>query len=204
MTKKNKNFAIKDIKDFIFESIKLCKIKSAILLLFALITFLTGIIVAIKTHKSWGTSDGMGIINTKTGALTSSFFTRLLSMMFVYLILLGCSFHHMLFPIAVIFLSYRGYLLGLNITLMIIFYGFSGAIISILVALPCQLFAILSLMIFYILMHRTSKDYACYGGSRYLGQRTKISLSFVCVLMLICLIESFLLFMFSAKIILVI
>ena len=83
MTKKNKNFAFKDCKDFILESIKECKIKTIVLSAFVLISLLTGIIVAIKTHNDWGTTNGMGIVDTKTGVLTSTFFTRFLSMLFI-------------------------------------------------------------------------------------------------------------------------
>ena len=204
MTKRNKNLAFSNCKNFIFDSLKECKIKAIVLFIFMLITFLTGIIVAIKTHSDWGAASGLGIIDTKTGGLTSTFFTRLLSMLFIYLILFGTSYLSFLFPIAVIFLAYRSYLLGLNITLIIILHGFSGAIISILVALPCQLLALLILAVFYILLCRTTKDYKCFGGSRVNNQRLTLCLVTLGILAAICFIESILLLIFNAKIILVI
>lgn len=204
MTKKNKNFIFKDTKSFIFDSLKECKIKTLVLSIIMLITFLTGIIIAIKTRNDFGTTKGLGIINVQTGGLTSTFFTRLLSMILIYLVLFGSSFLPYLFPLAIIFLSYRSYLLGLNVTLIIIFYGFSGAFITILIAFPCQLLALLILEIFYLLMGKTCKDFRCFGGSRIPNQKTKILIISIIALILVCLIESILLALFSPKIILVI
>lgn len=204
MTKKNKNPTFLQCKDFMVESIKECKIRTIILFTFMVITFFTGLIVAIKTHSNWGTANGLGIIDVKSGGLTSTFFTRFLSMLVIYLILFGSSYISFLFPIAVIFLAYRSYLLGLNVCLIIILHGFSGAIISILVALPCQLLALITLALFYLLLCRTTKDYKCFGGSRIKNQRLTICVAVLVLLVILCIIESILLLIFSAKIILVI
>lgn len=203
MTRNNKKFNLLNIKTSIIECLKQHKLKSLIIAIFILIAFLTGLIIAIRTRSDWGTGEGFGVVDTRTGVLTTTFLTRLLSMTFVFLILLGCCFCKFLFPIAVLFLSYRAYLLGLNITLLIIFYGMSGAIFSILIALPCQLLALLILSFFYILFYKTNKDSACYGGGNN-RQKFYVCLAAFILLLSVCLLESVLLFIFSPRMILVI
>lgn len=204
MTKRNKNFNLLDCKNFILDNIKGCRIKTIILSAFMLVSFLTGVIIAIKTKSDWGTAGGLGIIDIKTGGLTSTFFTRLMSMLFVLLILFGSSYFSFLFPIAIIVLSYRSYLLGLNACLIIILNGFSGALISILIAFPCQFFGVAILALFYILLCQTRKDYLCFGGSRINNQTMIICLSAIVILVALCLVESILLLLFNAQIILII
>jgi len=203
MTKNNKKFNLINIKTSILECLKQHKIKTLIMAITILIAFLTGLIIAIKTRSDWGTGEWFGVIDARTGVLTTTFLTRLLSMTFIFLILLGCCFSKFLFPIAVIFISYRAYLLGLNITLLIIFYGMSGAIFSILIALPCQLLAILILSIFYIVFYKTNRDCACYGGEST-KKKVYICIATFVLLISVCLAESILLFIFSPRMILVI
>ena len=115
-----------------------------------------------------------------------------------------CSFSPYLFPLAVILIAYRAYLLGLNVCLMIIFYGLSGVVISIIIALPCQLLVLIVLALFNILMSKTMKDLKCFGKCKVPKQKTKlIACAGICLVGL-CIIESLLLIMFSAKVILVI
>ena len=121
MTNKNKKRQFKDVAGFALEIIKESKLKIILLSAISLITFLAGIIVALKTHSSYENLENYGIVDVRTGSLTTSFFSRLLSMLFIALIMLGCSFSSYLFPFAVLFLAYRAYLLGLNICLMIVF-----------------------------------------------------------------------------------
>ena len=204
MTNKNKNRQIRELGNFIFESIKINKFMLIIFLVISIITLFTGIIVAAKTHSSIMANDNFGLVDITTGGLTTTFFTRLLSMLFMVLILFGCSFTIYVVPISIIFISYRSYLLGLNICLMIINYGFSGALISIIVAFPCQLIAIGVMILFYVTMLKTNKDYKAWGGCRTPYQRLKILIITIIVLLLLCLLESLLLAIFSAKVILVI
>lgn len=204
MTKRNKNFTFLGCKNFILDSIKSCKLKTLILFIVLFVTFLTGIIVAIKTKSDWGTAGGLGIIDAKTGGLTSTFFTRLMSMLFVLLILFGSSYFSFLFPIAIIVLAYRSYLLGLNACLIIILHGFSGALISILIAFPCQFIVLIALALFYLLLCQTRKDYVCFGISRINNQKLIICLSTLVILIALCVVESIILLLFSARIILII
>ena len=87
---------------------------------------------------------------------------------------------------------------------MIVRFGFSGTIISIIVAFPCQLLALAILIIFFVIMLKTNKDYRCWGGCRTPHQRLKILLITLIVLLILCALESLLLALFSAKVILVI
>lgn len=204
MTTKPKNRQIKNILNFILDCLKEHKFLFIIIASFCLISILTGIIVGAKTHSSYGSLDNFGVVDVTTGGLTSSFFTRLLSMIVISLVLFGCSFSIYLSPIALLFLAYRSYLLGLNICLMIIFYGVSGTVISIIIAFPCQLIALAVMMLFYILMFKTIKDYKCWGGCKTSNQRLKVILFMTIALIAVCLLESLLLALFSAKVILVI
>ena len=204
MTNKNKNRLFNDFTNFIFENVKINKFLLIIISIITFIAFLTGIIVGAKTHSNIIDSDNFGVVDITTGGLTSTFFTRLLSMLFIMLILLGCSFTIYLLPIGIIFIVYRGYLLGLNICLMIVKFGFSGTLISIITAFPCQLIALAIMILFFVIMYKTNKDYRCWGGCRTSHQRLKIVLTTILSLFIICILEALLLALFSAKVILVI
>ena len=204
MTYKNKKRQLKNVAGFALDLLKESKVKLIIISVLIVIAFLTGVIVAARTHSSYNNLDGYGIVDVRTGGLTTTFFTRLFSMLFIALILFGCSFTVYLFPVGLIFLVYRAYLLGLNICLMIVFYGFSGVVVTIIVAFPCQLIALAVLGLFYILMSKTIKDYKCYGGARVPKQRMKILVSAIVLFLAICIVESLLLTLFSAKVILII
>lgn len=204
MTYKSKNRQFKEEARFAFDILKESKIKAVIVSVVVLIALLTGIIVAARTHTAFASIDNYGIIDVKTGTLTTTFFTRFFSMLFIGLILLGCSFSVYLFPIGVIFIAYRAYLLGLNICLMIVHYGFSGVIVTIIVAFPCQLITLALMCLFFILMSKTIKDFKCFGGCRVPKQRMKIIICGLLCLLIICIFESLLLLLFSAKVILVI
>lgn len=204
MTNKHKNRQLKDELKFCFDILKESKVKVIVISVVTLIALLTGIIIAARTHSAYASLDNFGVIDVRTGTLTTSFFTRLLSMFFIALILLGCSFTIYTFPIGLLFIAYRAYLLGLNICLMIVFYGFSGVIVTVIVAFPCQLIALALLCLFYILMTKTVKDYKCFGGSKVPNQRMKIIVCGFLSLFVICVCEALLLTLFSARVILVI
>lgn len=205
MTIKNKNRQIRKNFGFIFDLMKESKIKTIILSAIVLIAFLTGIIVAIKTKASYGSLSNLGVVCfEKGGVISSSFFTRLLSMLLIALICFGCSFTDYLFPLAILFLSYRGYLLGINICLIIAVNGIGGIVTAILVVFPCQLIALAVLSLFYLLMSKTCRDFRAFGGCRVPNQKLKIIVITLIVLIAICLLEALLLAIFSPKVILVI
>ena len=166
MTNKNKNRFFKDIFEFVLDCVKACKIKTIIILVLMVIALITGIIVAVRTKDSYSISDSFGVVDiSSNGVNSSTFFTRLLSMLLVFAILLGSSYNNYTFAIGLIFLGYRAYLLGLNLCLMIVFYGFSGVVVSVIVAFPCQLLTLVVLSIFFITMSRTFCDQRNFGGT---------------------------------------
>ncbi len=170
-----------------------------------LIALLTGIIIAIKHYDSSSIHlSNYGLVNFKGGILSSSFFSRLFSMLLIMLLLLGCCFTSFTFPIAILILAYRTYLLALNLTLLFILYGIPGMLISLIIALPCQLMILLILLMFYILLY--SNNIACkkYGNNG--GGASKLKLALIVLLLLfICnLSETILLAIFNVNVILVI
>ena len=125
------------------------------------------------------------------------------SMILVMLLLFGFSFTKFCMPLALILIGYRTYLLGLNLTIMFICFGVPGMIVSIIIALPCQLLALATFCLFYMLQCKCSRDFNCCGGEHI---RRKIQLMLICLLLLlvICILETVLLLLLSAKVILVI
>lgn len=205
MTKINKNRNLFQNFRFALDLLKESKIKIIIMSVVISIAFLTGIIVAIKTKADYFDLNNLGVLCfEKGGVINGSFFSRLLSMMVVALVCFGCSFTDYLFPISIIFLSYRGYLLGVNICVIIAVNGFAGIVVAMLIALPCQLIVLGVLSLFYILTSKTNKDYKKFGFCRVPNQKMKIVLIATAVLISICLLESLLLAIFSPKVILVI
>lgn len=202
---KNKMRQFSPVKDFIFESLRLHKLKSLFVLAFCLLLFLTGVIVACKT----GTNNPDNIFGyaLKEGSfqiITSSFFTRVLSSLLIMLLLFVFSLNKFLFPLGLIILAYRSYLLGLNICFMILLFGFSGAILSVFIILPCHLVCLALLSLFYILALRTRQDYCNFGGYRFAKQRLCIGLGFFIAIFVVSVVESILLAILSVNVILVI
>ena len=205
MTRKNKNRVFRNAFDFIVDIIKERKIAVIIFSSLMLIAFITGIIVAAKTKGSYVVNDNFGVVNISSNSVSaSSFFTRLFSMLLITLLLFGCSFTKWLSPIALLLLIYRSYLLGLYICLMIALYGISGVIISIIVALPCQLFVLVIMTLFYLTMAKTFRENQCYRTYKTTKQKTKLLLIGILLLLCVCVCEEVLLLVFNAKVILVI
>ena len=205
MTNKHKNRLFADATNFIFDTVKQCKIKTIIILTVTIIALITGIIVGGRVQNNYNTINNFGVVDiSENGVVASTFFTRLLSIMVVFLILLASSFNNYTFVIGIIFLGYRAYLLGLTICIMVVVYGFSGIVVSIIVAFPCQLIILAILGLFFILMSKTFCDYRAFGGCKIPKQKTKVVLTTLCLLLLFCLVETILLALFSAKVILVI
>ena len=205
MTKKSKNRNFGILFNSFIELAKDCKFRLIIISTLCLILILTGLIVAIKTSSNYNVNDNFGVVDISSNEVSNStFFLRLFSIILIFGILLGCSFSKYLSPIALIFLLYRSYLLGLNLTLMVIVYGISGVVVSIIIVLPCQLLILASLILFYSILSKTNCDIKGFGGCKYPKQRARVIVIAGIVLLALCLCESLLLVIFNAKIILVI
>lgn len=199
---KRKSNVFFNLKQLICDCFFHCKLKFYITGFVMLVALLTGIIVAIKCFSCGDAFDHYGVVDMSNG-LSSSFFSRLLSMILVLLLLFGFSFTKFCTPLALILIGYRTYLLGLNLTIMFICFGLPGMIVSIVIAMPCQILALGIMCLFYLLQCKCSKDYNCCGGEHI---RKKLQLLLICfiALLLVCILEALLLILLSAKVILVI
>lgn len=125
------------------------------LLLFLAIVILVGFIVGMINAFSFITTDlteGEGFLSFLNGNMGSfsSFLSRLLSCFVVLFLLFIFSKSKWLFPLAVVLLFYRAYLLGLNIGLLLKFYGISGVISAVIIIFPIQLFLSIFFAVFYL------------------------------------------------------
>lgn len=187
--------------------LKVNKVRLIVLGFMILLGLLTGIFTAIKY------ANGAEILNFNDYGLTEYakgniastefFFKRMLSYSCFCLILLLCSFAGFLFPIGLFVVVYRSYLLGLNITLLLILYGLGGIFTAIIIILPFQLLMLVLSCIFYCLVRdrciNKKKFGKIYGVNSFL-----LFLIFVLLLTIVNLLETLLLLLFSAQIILII
>lgn len=206
---KNANFSRKwcSIKYKFFEIFKEHKKITLIFILIALVGFLTGIFAAIKYQNGYSLLDfnDFSLTSYLSGDLGTSnlFYSRLLSTSVVSVIVLVSSFSVYLFPVSLVVLLYRAYLLSLNCTIIILFNGLGGIVCALLIVLPCQLISLFLIIMFCSYAFK----YACakrrYGVCNEFKIWNKF-LIFLALLLLVNLIETFLLYIFSSKIILVI
>lgn len=196
---------ISEVKFFLMDCFVSSKIKILITLFILFVSLVTGIILAVKFNSasSMKLLEDYGIVSFVGSGVTTSFFSRLLSIVLIMLILFACSYSGFLLPLAVILLAFRTYLLGFNLCLMLLTYGLSGIIISIFIILPCQLLALLGLCFFYFILHKCSCDSKNYGGGGFKA-KLKITLFMLLLMVVICLLETLLLLIFNANVIIVI
>ena len=194
-----------EIKFSLFDCFKQNKIKLLVSICFLFIALLTGIIIAIKYYDSSSIClSNYGLADFSGGIISSSFFSRFFSMLLIVLLLFGCCFTSWTFPLAILILVYRTYLLGLNLTLMFILYGIPGMLVSLIIALPCQLAIIFILLISYLLLYCNSCACKRYGNSGGMSGKVKILLATLVLLFICNLFESVVLLIFNVNVILVI
>lgn len=200
-----KHAVLTSAKYFVSDAFQASKVKLFVTLFLMFVSLVTGIILAIKF--AGGTFVNLlkdyGIVKFVGSGITTSCLTRVLSITLVMLVLFGCSYFSWLAPFAVLLLCYRSYLLGFNICLLFISYSLSGIIISFFIIFPCQLAIMVALAIYFFMLRKCSRDCKFYGG-RVGRDKLKISLIFFVILFLICLVETLLLLLFNANIIIVI
>lgn len=196
MTSKNKNRQFGRIFSPLTQMLKESKLKLIIFGVICFIALLTGIIVAIKTCHSLENLENYNLLDFGFG-----FWGRLLSMLFVALICFGCSFLPWLFPVAIIFLAYRAYLLGVSLAWIIICNNFMGVVFSLFVILPCQLLVLGIIIIMYVLLCKARRE--CAGKGDFKKRATILILALL-FLVAICIVESLLFVIFSPSVILVI
>lgn len=188
------------------KSFKESRFKIIISLSLIFIAFLTGVFVAIKLKKVadiTAVSDYC-LANFSNGILGSMsvFMSRLTSLVFIVGLLSLCSFTIFLIPVAEVILIYRAYLLGVNLLLMIMLHGISGIITAVIVVLPCQICMLVTLTIYYIVFLKINKNRKNFGKAEC--NRGLFVLSFILILLCFNIIETILLYIFKANVILVI
>ncbi|MGI5841903.1 MAG: hypothetical protein ACOX6H_01245 [Christensenellales bacterium] len=183
------------------------KLKLIILAAISVLALVTGVFSAIKYLNGETAiifSDfGLKELASGNSGTSAMFFQRLWSILAVLTLLMLLSLHAVLFGIGTIVVVYRSFLLGLNVTFIIILYGFSGIITGILIIFPFQLLMLCLMIEFFVL----ARD-RCVTKSKY-GAKTGINLFllfliFLCVLAIVNLLETILLVLTSAKVILII
>ncbi|MBE7075689.1 MAG: hypothetical protein E7375_01285 [Clostridiales bacterium] len=171
-----------------------------------LVAIFTGVFVAIKSNNSHSLGQlqeiSLGDFYSGVAASSSAFFSRTISLLVNVVLIALLSFSVFLFPIAEVLFVYRGYLFGLNFTLIFIMYGMGSIITAIVVILPCQLLTLGVLILGYIILQRLNANCKKFGGSE--SNRFLFVLLMFLLVVLINLLETLLLFMLNGKVILVI
>ena len=182
------------------------KMRFFVILFIVLITISAGVFVAIKnsSNSTLYSLQEISLDDFKSGFVGSSsaFFSRTISLLINVIILFGISFVPALFPLAALLLAYRGYLFGLNLTLIFILYGLGGCLTAVVVILPCQLLTLFALIMFYLILSKINSNCKRFGGTdcnRFLF----LLLGFL-ILILINLVETLLLYLLNGQVILVI
>jgi hypothetical protein len=178
----------------IFKSIKWEFIVTTIILL---IGFFVGVYFCFSSL----TQDLLGenlAVNFLTGNMSSfiSIIYRILSTLVVMLLLFMFSKSKWLIPFAVMLIFYRAYLLGINIGIMLKFYGISGIFVGIIFIFPIQLVTLFLLTFFF---------WALFKGGKLCLIQSPLKFCFVFIggVVLLNLALALLLILFSPNVILV-
>lgn len=170
---------------------------------FLLFGLLTGIFVTISSRGYVPYISTYSLQQFAFGNLAS--FGLLISRMFSYIIVLlviyVASFHKLLIPLSFFAIAYRAYLLGVYTTMLIMFYGFSGAFTAFLILLPCQLATLILMCVFVCLSvdFALLKKFGNHGKGSLFGKLLIVLL----LLTVINILETLLLKIFSGNVFLV-
>ncbi len=206
MTKNfKKHTIISQVRYFLLDCFTSSKWKILITSFLLFVGLITGIIIGVKfnSHGSMNLLEDYAFVSFINTGVTSSFFSRLLSLCLMLLILFCCSFHSFLFPFAVIVLAFRTYLLGFNLCILFLCFGLPGILLTLFIILPCQIIMLAILALFYFVLNKITCDCRIFGGG-VMKDKLKIILIFLLLLIVICLLETLLLLLFNANVIIVI
>lgn len=169
-----------------------------------LVGLLTGIFVAFKSGITTSTLGdyNLQIYSCQEYADIHSLLSRIFSYLCVLLILTVCSLTVFLTPIGFLTIAYRSYLIGFNCSLMIILFGVSGAINSLIIILPFQLASMLVFLVYFVLRLNISVQKRKIGSSDL--NASKVFILTLIILILLAIVETLLLLLFNAGTILVI
>ena len=179
-----------------------CRLRLILTSVLAILGLFIGIFVAIRLkHENLLEQAGnYGFIDfsvVKVSSL-SSFLWRFLSGALILGLLCLFSLTIFIYPIAELILIYRGYLIGLNLVIILISTGLNGLFTAVLIILPCQILTLAILCLFFSVFSKMQAEMC--------GRREKLKVLLVALLsiLIVDVLESILLFMFGANIILVI
>lgn len=186
------------------ESIKDCKWRFIIMLVISILSLCIGVFLAIRVNNAGeieniGDYGFAGFSLTSTSSL-STFFTRLLSLVIFSIFLMLFSLSPILYTLAGVVIAYRSYLVGLNITVIIICNGLAGIFTTIFIIFPCQLVLMILLACFFAMYSKQ----CVYKRKTGQGEKLKVMLIFLGLILLVDIVESLLLLVFSSPVILVV
>lgn len=203
--KLNFSSAISNLKYSFFDAIKESKKTCFLMFLLALVGILTGVFTAINycNGATLANFSNFSLNKFLLGELATLelFFNRLLSYTAVVVIVSLTTFSVYLSPISFFLVAYRGYLLSLNVSIMVILYGIGGILAGIFVVLPCQLLSLIIISLYSCFVFKRAQNKKCYGATYKLLPKFFIT---IFALTLVNLVETLLLAVFSTRVIFVI
>jgi hypothetical protein len=165
-----------------------------------------GVTLAIKNNNSYnlGMLQEIDISSFTNGfvASSSAFASRSISLVVNVAILTALSFSPFMFPLAQVFFCFRGYLFGLNLTLIFIFYGIGSIVTAVVVVLPLQLLTLFTLVLYFHTLSKINFDRKKYGS--IWCNRGVVVLCGTLALLMLNLVETVLLLILNGNVILVI
>lgn len=179
------------IKSTLFE----CKLKTIFTFIFVLIGFVIGIFVAIRLNNSGNLENACDYGYVETNLAASGIVWRFVSSIIFMALIALLSLNIFLYPVAEIVLIYKGYLIGLNIVIILITKGLTGLFLSLLIILPCQIILMMILSCFFCVFSSNLRN--C-GGSNF-----KIMAVTLLLLLIVNILESALLLLFGANLLFV-
>ena len=205
---RNGKFAVNvtGLKYKIAEGFKNNKKTCFFIFIVALIGVLTGVFTAINY------CNGATLINFNdfslckylAGELGSLelFFSRFLSYTTILLIVAFSSISVFILPVNFFLIAYRGYLLSLNVSIMVIMYGIGGIMTGLVIILPCQLISLFLICTFVCVASNKAHMKKRYGHCNFKLWDKLLIIGLL--LTAINVIETLLIYIFSSKVILVI
>lgn len=194
------------IRYSLIEFYKKNQIKIWIISFLILVALLTGIFTAVKLtdlEKALKYAEFSFEALMEGDIYKFSFFIkRFGSILLVLALLLLCSLNKFTRTFGYVLIAYRGFLLSLNITLIIMHMGFAGAVNAIIVILPCQLLELLLMTLFFVVTIHAINDKNYCG--KFNGMFVKYLLLILLGTFLVNVIELILLLIFKATTILII
>ena len=178
----------------ILKSIKWQLVVSALVIL---IGFIIGVYSAFSFLPAEFTDENQ-LLSFLSGNMSSfsSLIYRIFSSLIILLLLFLFSKSKWLSPFAILIIFYRAYLLGVNIGMMLRFYGISGIIVAVIILFPIHLFELILFSVFYFSLLSQNNCFIVMSTKKFL----LISLA---ILLILNLITSILLLIFSPNIILI-